>query len=128
MKLKLYLLALLMSSFFVYLSWSKTSSAFLFQMEYEILAKLFSNPLSVLHPFTIIPLIGQILLLISLLQKQPNNLLMKLGISSLLFLIGFIFIVGLLSLQLTIIISTVPFISLAVLSFLEIKRNNKPVL
>ena len=128
MKLKLYLAALFTSSFCVYLSWSKTSSAFLFQMEYEILAKLFSNPLSVLHPFTIIPLIGQILLLISLLQKQPNNLLMKLGISSLLFLIGFIFIVGLLSLQLTIIISTVPFISLAVLSFLEIKRNNKPVL
>ena len=128
MKLKLYLAALFISSFFVYLSWIKNSSAFLFQMEYEILAKLFSNPLSVLHPFTIIPLIGQILLLISLLQKQPNNLLMKLGISSLLFLIGFIFIVGLLSLQLTIIISTVPFISLAVLSFLEIKRNNKPVL
>jgi hypothetical protein len=128
MKLKLYLAALLISSFFVYLSWSKTSSAFLFQMEYEILAKLFRDPLSVLHPFTIIPLIGQVLLLISLLQKQPNNLLMKLGISSLLFLIGFIFIVGLLSLKLSIIISTVPFISLAVLSFLEIKRNNKPVL
>ena len=128
MKLKLYLSALLISSFFVYLSWSKTSSAFLFQMEFEILTKLFNNPLSVLHPFTIIPLIGQVLLLISLLQKQPNNLLMKLGISSLLFLIGFIFIVGILSLQLTIIISTVPFISLAVLSFLEIKRNNKPVL
>ncbi len=128
MKLKLYLSALLISSFFVYLSWSQTSSAFLFQMEYEILAKLFRDPLSVLHPFTIIPLIGQVLLLISLLQKQPNNLLMKLGISSLLFLIGFIFIVGLLSLKLSIIISTVPFISLAVLSFLEIKRNNKPVL
>ncbi|MFN5346070.1 MAG: hypothetical protein ACK5B3_02495 [Bacteroidota bacterium] len=128
MRLKLYLSALLISSFFVYLSWSKTSSAFLFQMEFEILTKLFNNPLSVLHPFTIIPLIGQVLLLISLLQKQPNNLLMKLGISSLLFLIGFIFIVGILSLQLTIIISTVPFISLAVLSFLEIKRNNKPVL
>ena len=128
MKLKLYLLALLMSSFFVYLSWSKTSSAFLFQMEYEILAKLFSDPLSVLHPFTIIPLIGQVLILISLLQKQPNNLVMKLGIGSLLFLIGFIFIVGLLSLQLTIIISTVPFISLAILNFLEIKRNSKPVL
>jgi len=128
MKLKLYLLALLMSSFFVYLSWSKTSSAFLFQMEYEILAKLFSDPLSVLHPFTIIPLIGQVLILISLLQKQPNNLVMKLGIGSLLFLIGFIFIVGLLSLRLTIIISTVPFISLAILNFLEIKRNSKPVL
>jgi hypothetical protein len=94
MKLKLYLAALFISSFFVYLSWSKTSSAFLFQMEYEILTKLFRDPLSVLHPFTIIPLIGQVLLLISLLQKQPNNLLMKLGISSLLFLIGFIFIVG----------------------------------
>jgi predicted membrane protein len=97
-------------------------------MEYEILAKLFCDPLSVLHPFTIIPLIGQVLLLISLLQKQPNNLVMKIGIGSLLFLIGFIFIVGLLSLQLTIIISTIPFISLAILSFLEIKRNNKPVL
>jgi len=116
MKLKFYLLALMISSFFVFLSWSKTSSAFLFQMEYEIISKLFTNPLAALHPFTIIPLLGQILLLISLFQKTPNVVLLKIGIGCLLFLIGFVLIVGLLSRRISIIVSTLPFITLALVT------------
>ena len=104
---------LIITSLFVYLSWGKESAAFLFQMEYEIISKLFTNPLSALHPFTVIPLLGQILLLISLFQKTRNVVLLKIGIGCLLFLIGFVLIVGLLSRRISIIVSTLPFITLA---------------
>jgi hypothetical protein len=107
---------LIISSWFVYLSWGKESAAFLFQMEYEIISKLFTNPLSALHPFTIIPLLGQILLLISLFQKTPNSVLLKIGIGCLLFLIGFVLIVGLLSRRISIIVSTLPFITVALVT------------
>ena len=110
---KIKILFLFISSQFVYLSWGKESAAFLFQMEYEIVTKLFTNPTSALHPFTVIPMLGQLLLLITLLQKTPTTFLLKTGIGCLLFLIGFVFIIGLLSLRLPIIVSTIPFITLA---------------
>ena len=104
---------LIISSLFVYLSWGKESAAFLFQIEYEIITKLLTNPISTLHPFTVIPMLGQLLLLITLLQKTPTPILLKTGIGCLLFLIGFVFIIGLLSLRVPIIVSTIPFITLA---------------
>ena len=110
---KIKVLFLIISSLFVYLSWGKESTAFLFQMEYEIITKLFTNPTSTLHPFTVIPMLGQLLLLITLLQKTPTTILLKTGIGCLLFLIGFVFIIGLLSLRIPIIVSTIPFITLA---------------
>jgi hypothetical protein len=113
---KMKVLFLIINSLFVYLSWGKESAAFLFQMEYEIISKLFTNPLSALHPFTIIPLLGQILLLISLFQKTPNVVLLKIGIGCLLFLIGFVMIVGLLSRRISIIVSTLPFITVALVT------------
>jgi hypothetical protein len=113
---KMKVLFLIITSLFVYLSWGKESAAFLFQMEYEIITKLFTNPLAALHPFTIIPLLGQILLLISLFQKTPNVILLKIGIGCLLFLIGFVLIVGLLSRRISIIVSTLPFITLALVT------------
>jgi hypothetical protein len=113
---KMKVVFLIITSLFVYLSWGKESTAFLFQMEYEIISKLFTNPLSALHPFTVIPLLGQILLLISLFQKTPNVVLLKIGIGCLLFLIGFVLIVGLLSRRISIIVSTLPFITLALVT------------
>ncbi|MFM2157509.1 MAG: hypothetical protein RL516_2258 [Bacteroidota bacterium] len=118
---KMKVLFLIITSLFVYLSWGKESAAFLFQMEYEIISKLFTNPLSALHPFTIIPLLGQILLLISLFQKTPNVVLLKIGIGCLLFLIGFVLIVGLLSRRISIIVSTLPFITLAYLTLKSLR-------
>ena len=110
---KIKVLFLIISSLFVYLSWGKESAAFLFQIEYEIITKLLTNPISTLHPFTVIPMLGQLLLLITLLQKTPTPILLKIGIGCLLFLIGFVFIIGLLSLRVPIIVSTIPFITLA---------------
>jgi len=121
MNIKIKTLLLLISSLFVYLSWGPCNEAFLFQMELEIIKKLFTNPTAALHPFTIIPLLGQLVLVITFVQKTPSNLLLKTGISCLLFLIGFVFIVGLLSLRLPIIISTLPFILLAFFTLKDLR-------
>ena len=121
MNIKIKTLLLLIASLFVYLSWGQVSAAFLFQMELEIIKKLFTNPTAALHPFTIIPLLGQLVLVITFVQKTPSNLLLKTGISCLLFLIGFVFIVGLLSLRLPIIISTLPFILLAFFTLKDLR-------
>lgn len=48
----------------------KGPESFLFQMEAEIVSKIFSAPGSVIHPFTILPLIGQLILLFTLFKSN----------------------------------------------------------
>jgi hypothetical protein len=125
LKLKLLNLLLIVTSLFGYLSWGADNSAFLFQAEYEVLSKLFTNPESAVHPFTIIPLFGQVLLLIILFQKKPRRILTYLGIACIGVLLGFMFIVGILGMKLSIILSTLPFLLTAiyVLRVLRAKVN-----
>lgn len=92
-----------------FLEWGKDQRFFLFQIEADIISKLFTNPASVIHPFTILPLAGQILLLITLFQRPPNRILTFISIAGLGILFGLMFVVGLLSLNLKILFSTIPF-------------------
>lgn len=121
MNIKIKTLLLLISSLFVYLSWGPCNEAFLVQIEIDVFKKLLSDPVAALHPFTMIPLAGQLVLVITLVQKTPSNFLLKTGISCLLFLIGFVFIVGLISLRLPIIVSTLPFIILAFITLKSLR-------
>ncbi|MFM7015875.1 MAG: hypothetical protein ACKOX3_06045 [Bacteroidota bacterium] len=114
MKLKLSILLLLISSLFVYLSWGPCNEAFLGQIEIDVFKILLSDPIAVSHPFTMIPLAGQLLLLITIFQSTPNKFLIKLGVYSLLFLVGFVFIIGLISLKWKILLSTIPFLVLSI--------------
>ena len=114
MKSKVLNFLLIFSSLFGYLEWSGNKHLFLFEAEAEIFSKLFTDPVSVLHPFTVLPIVGQILLVITLFQKTPNKTLTYISVAGLGLLLGFIFIVGLMSINFKIIISTIPFIVLAI--------------
>jgi len=114
MKSKVLNFLLIFSSLFGYLEWSGNKHLFLFEAEAEIFSKLFTDPVSVLHPFTVLPIVGQILLVITLFQKTPNKTLTYISLAGLGLLLGFIFIVGLMSINFKIIISTIPFIVLAI--------------
>jgi hypothetical protein len=116
MKSKLYSLLLLITSLFGYLEWSANQHIFLFQAEIEVFSKLFSNPLSILHPFTILPILGQMVLLIILFQEKPRKALVYFSISKLSILLVFMFIVGIMAMNFKIIISTIPFILLSLLT------------
>lgn len=113
-----------MTSLMGYLEWGGGNHIYLFQGEAEIITKLFSNPTSVLHPFTVFPLISQLLLLITLFQKIPNRKLTYIGIIGLSLLLGFMFIIGLMTLNCKIIFSTVPFIIVVVLTLRNLKTGN----
>jgi cobalamin biosynthesis protein CobD/CbiB len=124
MKVKILIISLLITSLFCYLEWGNNQSAFLFQAEGEIIYKLISSPYSIIHPFILIPLAGQLILVSALLQKEPNKNLIYTGIISLTLLIGFVFIIGVGVLNFKIIFSIIPYIISVFLTIRQIKKIN----
>jgi hypothetical protein len=122
MKSRFFNFLLLVTSLLGYLEWSGNNHTFLFQAEIEILSKLYTNPSAVFHPFIIIPLLGQSILLVTLFQKTPNKTLTFLGIGAIGILLVFMIVIGMLALNYKIIISTIPFISMV---FFTIKYHRK---
>ena len=113
MKSKILNLLLIVTSLFGYLEWGGNNSILLFQAEADIISKVFTDPTSVIHPFILLPLVGQILLLVSVFQNKPSHLLTYIGIACLALLLGFMFVIGILSLNYKIIFSTLPFLVVA---------------
>lgn len=122
MKTKVLIALCFLTSLIGYLEWGSDQSMFLFQSEWDILQKLFTNPKSVVHPFILLPLFGQVLLLLSLFQKKPHRLMVYLGLAGIGILLLFMFVIALISFNLKITLSTLPFL---VFSFLTIKRFKK---
>ena len=122
MKARALNLCLILTSFIGYLEWGKDKKMFLLQGEIEIIIKIFSDPKSAIHPFVVLPLLGQILLLITLFQTKPARVLTIFGIVCLCFLLGFIFFIGLISLNFKILFSAIPFL---ITAFLTIKNLRK---
>ncbi len=123
MKKKLLNLALILSSLFGYLEWGTENHSFLFQAEAEILNKLFSDPNSVVHPFTLLPLFGQLVLAASLFQKQPGKILTYAGIGCIGILLAFMFVIGILSANWKILISTIPFLVLSAYTIIQYRSK-----
>jgi len=122
MKSKILNFLLIVTSLIGYLEWGGDNHAFLFQAESEMIAKLFSAPTSVLHPFSILPMIGQIILLVTLFQKKPSIILTYIGIGGLGILLGFMFVIGLISLNYKIVFSTIPFIIVSVFTIRHYRK------
>lgn len=113
---------LIATSLIGYLEWSGDSSSFLFQAEAEIFSKLFSDPQSVLHPFTVIPFIGQLVLVFTLFQNKPSRLLTYTGILALGFLLVFLLVIGLVGMNMKITSSTIPFLVVAVIAVINLRK------
>ena len=96
---------------------------FLFQGEIDILSKLFHDPLSVAHPFTLLPLLGQIILLVTFFQKNPSKILTFIGLGCLSVLLLFMFLIGVLSLNFKILLSTIPFIVTGIVVIIDSRRK-----
>jgi hypothetical protein len=117
MKAKILNVLLILTSLIGYLEWGQDRSQFLFEMELDILLKLISDPIAVLHPFIILPLLGQLMLLITLFQTQPSRILTRIGIICIGNLMLVIIIVGTISFQPAIFFSTLPFLGVGVYSW-----------
>jgi len=115
----------IVTSLLGYLEWGKDNESFLFEAEMEIMLKLFTIPQSVIHPFTLLPLIGQLLLLITLFQKRPNKVLTYIGLLGIGILLAFMFVIGLLSVNYKIVLSTIPFLVTGFITILHHRNKNK---
>ena len=113
MRKKLLNLALILTSLIGYLEWGQGRSTFLFQAEAELFSKALADPGAVVHPFTLMPVLGQIALGLTLFQRNAGKALTYLGIAGLGVLLALMFVIGLVSLNLRILFSTVPFLALA---------------
>ena len=113
---------LIIFSLIGYLEWSGNQHIFLFEAEIEIFSKLFTSPISVLHPFIILPIISQFLLLFTLFQKKPSKKLTYISIFCLGILLGFMLIIGIISLNYKIALSTIPFIVVSLVTMLHHRK------
>lgn len=116
MKGKVLNVIVIITSFAGYLEWGKDNSTFLLQAEIELLSRLVSQTESVLHPFTILPILGQLVLLYTVFQKRSSRMLTFIGVVGIGILLGFMFIIGIISMHYKTSLSTVPFLVAAVLT------------
>ena len=109
MKSKILNLLLVITSLFGYLEWGKDNHTFLFQAEGEVFSQFFTNPGSVIHPFVLLPILGQVILVSTLFQTKPSKILTYTGIACLGLLLGLMFFIGIWDLHWKILFSTLPF-------------------
>jgi hypothetical protein len=122
MKSKILNFLLIIFSLFGYLEWSGNNHLFLFEAEIEIFSKLFTRPISVLHPFIVLPIAAQFILLFTLFQKKPSKKLTYISIFCLGILLGFMLIIGIISLNYKIALSTIPFIVVSLVTMLHHRK------
>lgn len=123
MNLRIINIALLVAFSICYLEWGKNMSTFVFQVEYDVLFRNTKDAETFGHPVILSALLGQLLLVFSAIHriKWVNHL----GVIFL-SLIVFIFLLsGVLSLNLKIIASVLPFLVLAITYFVHSKRIHK---
>jgi hypothetical protein len=122
MKQKVFILLLILSSLIGYLEWGGKNSTFLFEAEAEVFSLLMTEPLVAIHPLTLFPIAGQLILLISLFKKLPSRFWILVAIASLALLLGFMFVIGLISFKYKILLSTLPFFLFAFLTIRSFKK------
>ncbi len=125
LKSKILNLLLVVTSLLGYLEWGAGSRAFLFQAEADLVSNLMTDFAAAIHPFTILPLAGQMVLLATLFQKLPGKILTITGMSGLGVLLAFMFVIGLLSLNFKIALSTVPFLTVVLLTVKHLRTGSR---
>jgi len=112
---------LLISTFIGYLEWGTDQSSFIVQSEWEVLKKVPEDPLSLLHPFILLPVAGQLLLLFDIIKKNKRKKLSVFAIVLMSLLYLMILFIGLLDMNFKKILSALPFF---ILSFVIIRSKN----
>lgn len=121
-KYKFFIFLLIISSFIGYMEWPGNNHGFLILMQYEIIFGKYFDLKNFFHPVILLPLIGEILLIITLFQKKISKVLLFTGMACLSVIMIIIFVVGIASLNIKIFASSIPFF---IISFIILKMNVK---
>ena len=117
-------LGLLIAFQFCYLEWPN-HSMFVFEAEYDIFSKTESLFNNLMHPIILLGLITQLLLLLGFVLKYFNKKINNIAVLLLSILVLFIFLIGILDWNYKIIISTTPFLFLAGIYFIKLRKIKK---
>ncbi|MDF1698589.1 MAG: hypothetical protein P1U56_22245 [Saprospiraceae bacterium] len=118
-------IVLVIFSLLGYLEWGEDNTMFLFQAEVDIFKKVFTDFGSIAHPFVLLPLLGQILLIYTAFQNPPKKLLVYLGIGCITLLLGLMLFIGIISSNLKILLSTLPFLLTSIVTIVHHQRKSK---
>lgn len=118
--LKKIILGLFISSFIGYLEWGNQKTI-LGIIEYQLLFEKSFAQETFLHPFVIVPLMGQIALLFMFFAEHPRFWSVLLAASGVGLLFFMLLLVGIISTNFKIIISTLPYLSF--LAYFILKRK-----
>lgn len=118
-------LLLLLSSFFGYLEWGQGQHRYIFELEYELFFTLPNKTANFSHPLILVPLIGQLLLIITLFQKAPGKWLTYLAISCIGLLMLLLFFIGILDKNVQILAGAAPFITLSIIIIIHNRKTSQ---
>lgn len=116
---------LLLTSLIGYLEWGNGNKTFLFQAEWEVISKMFADPLSAFHPLVLLPLAGQLALLVTIFQNHPNRILTITGITGIGILFAVILLAGIMGMNWKVVVSTLPFLTTAFYAIKDLRRSPK---
>jgi hypothetical protein len=122
MKRKLLIILLLLSSLLGFLEWGGNHHSFLFELEIKLFKNILTEPLALLHPLILLPLAAQIILIVLLFKKQ-EKILTYLSISGIGLLMMMILVAGMLSKNMKMVISTLPFVLVALITLRDMKKK-----
>ncbi|MBL7944139.1 MAG: hypothetical protein JNM00_15320 [Flavobacteriales bacterium] len=114
-----------LSSLIGYLEWGQTSSTFLIQGEWKVITSLFSDAGRVVHPLTMLPLLGQLLLIVTLFQKEPSRWLAIIGVICIALLMVLVFGIGIMAGNAKMIIFGLPFMVFSVLCIIKNRPRSR---
>jgi hypothetical protein len=117
-----WLLLTVLASMLGYLQWGENQHQFLFQTEAELFRKGWGNPGSVVHPFILLPLLGQLLLLVNAFVARPRKGLIYLGITLIGLLYGLLIIIAFLSSSMLVKVAVFPYSIMAIVLWVLTKR------
>lgn len=103
------ILGLFVSSFFGYLEWGNQSQ-FIAEIEFNLLIKITQTVEAFIHPFILLPLLGQIVLLISFLLPKPKIWLVIIASSGIALLFLMLLLIGILNSNLKMTCGSFPFL------------------
>jgi len=111
MKMKRLALFFVFFSFlFCYMEWGKDQSAFVYEVVYLILFKQGDPQNSFTHPLILLPFVGELILLFLVFQKEPGKRWAFIGMALPGILVLFLLFIGVISQNVKIVGSTVPFL------------------
>lgn len=122
--LKVLLILLLISSLLGRMEWGGGQSMFLFQAEYDVFTKIFTSPREVLHPFILLPMAGQLLILFPVFQSIPSKVLVYTGIAGMTLLMGMLLFIALLELNWYMLVCVMPFFIVSIMVIRKFRKLN----